>query len=275
MSIGDHARFNRGLYDHHVVDCGESYIHFDGSPGAKLDASVVEGSPGSLGNSGYSVVQDGGVNGYSHCEAARKELGQEGYNLAVKNCEHYADRATGGPGRSRQVEATAMILTPVIAKLLSETAKNGSVMDGLTAAVETLPKSAATYLTYRAVQNAGVGLARSSANGVAQGVGRGLARANIAAAVAILAVETVCNTGQYLGGKIDGAEFACRTAESGAGVCGGFGGAALGATIGSVVPGFGTAVGAIVGAIFGGLFASKAVDAVLRKPELKRRNEIL
>jgi hypothetical protein len=218
-----------------------------------------------LSNGAPVLVKSGGLHGAANCEAARQHLGQGGYNLALNNCEHAADRMTGGLGRSLQVEATASILTPVIANGLTQFAKTGDIVEGLQSATASLPKSAAAYGTYRVVQSAGENLARSATSGAAQGIGRVLSRSNIAGAVATLLIEALSNTIQYLTNRISGLEWTHRLVENGARVCGGLGGAYAGAALGSLIfPGLGTALGAIFGAIFGGWTASWAAGQMAR-----------
>ena len=77
-------------------------------------------------------------------------------------------------------------------------------------------------------------------------------RSNAAGAGLAWAAEQAVHTAHLAAGKIDGAEYARRTARNTAGNAGGFGGSAAGAVIGSfLLPGVGTAVGGLIGGLLG------------------------
>lgn len=252
-----HARINRRYYDHHVVECDGKVVHFNGSPASKIKAVIVEQSRETISGNLEELS-------ISSCdpEVLREQVGQGGYNLFTNNCEHFADRATGGPGRSLQVEATAMIVTPVILSAAQTVLETGSVPEGIKAGVSEMPKSIAKYAAFRGARAIGDGMANSSSP-LVQGLGRSLGRTNVAVATGVLAIETMANVKDLAEGTIDRTQFLQRTAEQGGALGGAIYGAKIGVALGSVCPVFGPVIGGIFGSILGGLFGRGMVQAVV------------
>jgi len=110
MAFGDHIYVERGLYTHHGVDMGDSWvIHFSSADGTKSDASIrwarIEDFAGdaTVRVQAYGTRFDAG----QAAERARSMLGQSGYDLFSNNCEHFATWCVAGEHSSAQVEAAA------------------------------------------------------------------------------------------------------------------------------------------------------------------------
>lgn len=115
---GDHIRVKRigGLYAHHgVYVSNEEVIHFTGQD----DDSILDWSKCEVIKTDLSAFLKGGtleVKEYTDEEFqdlyspdqiviyARSCIGDKGYNLALNNCEHFANVCTLGRFRSHQVE---------------------------------------------------------------------------------------------------------------------------------------------------------------------------
>ena len=110
MAFGDHIYVERGLYTHHGVDMGDSWvIHFSSADGTKSDASIrwarIEDFAGdaTVRVQAYGTRFDAG----QAAERARSMLDQSGYDLFSNNCEHFATWCVAGEHSSSQVEAAA------------------------------------------------------------------------------------------------------------------------------------------------------------------------
>ncbi len=111
MEPGDWLAVARmgGLYDHHGVYVGHGrVVHFTGEPGRteKHSARIAESPLEDFACGGtVRVVRRRGRDGARWVARARAALGASGYHLLFRNCENFADWATGGDGESVQVEA--------------------------------------------------------------------------------------------------------------------------------------------------------------------------
>jgi len=121
-SKGDHIRVMRigGLYAHHgVYVSDDEVIHFTG----KDDDSILDWSKCEVIKTDLAAFLKGGtveVKEYTDEEFqdlyspdqiviyARSCIGDKGYNLALNNCEHFANVCTLGRFRSQQVERVLM-----------------------------------------------------------------------------------------------------------------------------------------------------------------------
>lgn len=118
---GDHIRVDRGLYYHHGIYVSQKeVIHFNTRKG---EGDGLGGSATVISTDLREFLKDGAceVKIYSDDEFqdlfpvedivnyARACLCDDGYNLVLNNCEHFANMCTLGRHRSRQVER---VLTP-------------------------------------------------------------------------------------------------------------------------------------------------------------------
>jgi uncharacterized protein YwlG (UPF0340 family) len=105
---GDHIYVERGLYTHHGIDCGDgSVIHYTGQSDFKVfieRTSIVD----------FAKGQRIGTVAYVGCDSpenvvkrAATCLGEAGYHLVFKNCEHFATFCKTGTTRSDQVAGRA------------------------------------------------------------------------------------------------------------------------------------------------------------------------
>jgi len=111
----DHIRVNRGLYNHHGIYVSDNeVIHFTGDGNDNLlgtDNEVISTNLSDFLKNGNCEIkiytQDELRDLYSPetiIAYARACIGESGYNLALNNCEHFANRCTLGKHTSKQVE---------------------------------------------------------------------------------------------------------------------------------------------------------------------------
>lgn len=142
---GDHIRVMRigGLYAHHgVYVSDDEVIHFTG----KESDSVLDWSKCEVIKTDFATFLKGGtveVKEYTDEEFqdlyspeqivvyARSCIGDKGYNLALNNCEHFANVCTLGRFRSHQVERVLMYKMPNEEKKMSLFSKVSDFFKGL------------------------------------------------------------------------------------------------------------------------------------------------
>jgi len=122
-------------------------------------------------------------------------------------------------------------------------------------------KSTANAWARAGSQATAANLARMSAGAAVRTAGR----ANVVATVGIGLAGQVADTYRLATGKIDGAEYGKRSAETAGATAGGVGGGYLGAAIGTAIcPGLGTVLGVIIGGVLGGLGGEAGASALVR-----------
>ena len=94
MGRGDWMQTNCGFYNHHFIDLGNGYI----VERTKDDKAVVK-SPFKY--QSYSLVRSGNS---STADEALSRVGERGYDLVFKNCEHFCSEVFDGWARSQQVQ---------------------------------------------------------------------------------------------------------------------------------------------------------------------------
>ncbi len=111
MSYGDHIYVRRFGYSHHGIDCGDgTVIHFSGEPGkGKRSAAIVRSSMESFAQGGKvrTVAYGRRRSRKETVAAARRRVGESGYNLVWNNCEHFSKWCCTGSSRSEQVNNVA------------------------------------------------------------------------------------------------------------------------------------------------------------------------
>ena len=118
MALGDHVCVRRLLgYTHHGIDCGDgTVIHFSGEPGGGKKSAIVCVTRLSEFLSGGSLkVREYGdrYSAPATVARARSRLGESGYDLFGRNCEHFAEWCCTGRHSSRQVNGAASSATQV------------------------------------------------------------------------------------------------------------------------------------------------------------------
>lgn len=104
---GDHLIVDRGLYRHHAVDRGDGTVmHFAGPRQDKVLVAVRVATFEDFANGGTVWVRVYGqrLDAEEAVRGAESMLGQTGYHLISKNCEHLASWCVTGIAESRQVE---------------------------------------------------------------------------------------------------------------------------------------------------------------------------
>lgn len=110
MARGDHIRVYRRLYWHHGIDAGDgTVIHLSGEPGQSAQARVQRVCLESFlrGGTGRTVTHRRQLPADEVMARAGSRLGETGYHLLFKNCEHFARWCMGRSMVSRQVESVA------------------------------------------------------------------------------------------------------------------------------------------------------------------------
>ncbi|HKA30896.1 MAG TPA: lecithin retinol acyltransferase family protein [Candidatus Binatia bacterium] len=106
MARGDHICVNRLGYTHHGIDCGDqTVIHYTGEFGHKRNAAVRRTPLCEFLKGGAKQVCEYAEYAPADAVIARAErrLGEENYNLAFSNCEHFARWCKTGRHHSEQV----------------------------------------------------------------------------------------------------------------------------------------------------------------------------
>lgn len=117
MAYGDHMKVSRGPYSHHFIDLGDgTAVHLWGTEKTGAAASVRHSWIAEFIRPGERVelvVHQGPVfQPQEVVSRARSCLGQSGYDLFSRNCEHFATWCKTGALRSDQVR-TAVLLAGV------------------------------------------------------------------------------------------------------------------------------------------------------------------
>lgn len=110
MGQADHLKVFRGFYWHHGVDAGNGrVIHYTGEVARKSDAAVKETDYETFAkDTRVDIVRyrnplpDDEV-----LKRARSRIGEDDYNIAFNNCEHFASWCKTGTHRSSQVTFVA------------------------------------------------------------------------------------------------------------------------------------------------------------------------
>lgn len=116
MAKGDHIRVWRGGYYHHGVDVGRGrVIHFSGEPARKRAASICLERMDRFARGGVVEVVAEAAHGRKGAvvDRARSQLGKQGYDVVVNNCEHFATWCANGRRHSTQVERARAIVDRV------------------------------------------------------------------------------------------------------------------------------------------------------------------
>jgi hypothetical protein len=116
---GDHVRVWRPLpgFWHHGVYVGDaSLIHYSGEVGRKRDASIcrVSGSEFLSGTDGEVVPHDRSFTPNDVVARAETRLGETGYHVVFRNCEHFANWCKEGDARSEHVRRAPLV--PLVAR---------------------------------------------------------------------------------------------------------------------------------------------------------------
>ncbi len=123
---GCHLAVDRTLYSHHGIYAGNGRViaHLK-------DRGVIEYSMREFAEGGeIYVIEHGRDQIYSYPQAlqrAREQIGQDGYLLLSRNCEHFATWCLTGKARSSQVEklaAAGFTLTAIAAILRARSGKS-------------------------------------------------------------------------------------------------------------------------------------------------------
>ncbi len=95
MGKGDWMKYNCIYYWHHFIDLGNGYIV---ERSKKFAGVYKEAFPY---HKDCSIVKYGNSD---TAETALNRIGERGYDLVFKNCEHFCSEVFDGRKRSRQVE---------------------------------------------------------------------------------------------------------------------------------------------------------------------------
>ena len=113
MAKGDHIWVQRRGYTHHGVDAGDgTVIHYTGTPWKRT--GPIERWTLEKFAKGAPVNFVGGDDPDVALERAESRIGEDSYNLATNNCEHFARWCVEGDPRSPQV-ATVGVCTTLLA----------------------------------------------------------------------------------------------------------------------------------------------------------------
>lgn len=116
---GDHFRVSRGLYWHHAIYVGNGRLIEFGSGNLGGVVAHVDWQTFSRG-SRVELVASGGV---PAAERAQAKLGMDGFNLILRNCEHFANWCVRGRWASGQVRfVVATVLAAVLLAVVTKKA---------------------------------------------------------------------------------------------------------------------------------------------------------
>lgn len=178
---GDHIRVTRGFYAHDGIYVGDGQvIHFWGMRNNKAEGRVRRDSVSIfLGRAKAIQIVDYGVS-FADDEVVRRaysRLGQDGYNVLFRNCQHFARWCKTDQHESDQVErvvtvatgasvarlASSLALAAVGAAAVEGTSGAAAIMSGLAGlggtavggvvAVAAAPAVVATVATHRALRD--------------------------------------------------------------------------------------------------------------------------
>lgn len=128
MARGDHIKVRRRGYTHHGVDLGDGrVIHYSG-----LAESLAGGPVEVISHDNFADGRELEVVHHRQrldpdeaVERARSRVGEDRYNVVLRNCEHFATWAVTGRERSTQVRAAAATLGTTLALALGVVVARG------------------------------------------------------------------------------------------------------------------------------------------------------
>lgn len=106
MGKADHIKVFRGFYWHHGIDSGDgTVIHYTGEVARKRDAAVKETpfEEFAKGSRVDRVTYERSLSDREVLKRARSRIGEDSYNLAFNNCEHFCSWCKTGEHHSSQV----------------------------------------------------------------------------------------------------------------------------------------------------------------------------
>jgi hypothetical protein len=124
MAKGDHLLIHMDLFTHHGIDAGDgTVVHWANSNGQGVNPLTKEGA--AIQQTSYADFAAGKlVNVWNDATSFDADtvvsrslncLGQQGYNLAHNNCEHFASWCRTGEPWSEQVKNVATLITGISA----------------------------------------------------------------------------------------------------------------------------------------------------------------
>lgn len=120
LEEGDHVVVDRGIYTHHGVYVGNNeLIHYAGSPGTSGTISRIKLERFARKDPFWVYDHDERFSRAETVERAESRLGENEYNLAFNNCEHFAHWCCTGTEWSNQVFGTFMGLGGMILSALA------------------------------------------------------------------------------------------------------------------------------------------------------------
>jgi hypothetical protein len=106
----------RGSYYHHGIYCGDKVMHYGGDTNACIvKADSLEKF--SLGNQIEIANHAHSLNKSEVVRRAKSRLGEDQYNLAFNNCEHFATWCKTGHSKSSQVEVVFDVMQNLVFNL--------------------------------------------------------------------------------------------------------------------------------------------------------------
>ena len=123
MARGDHIFVHCKGFSHHGIDCGDgNVVHFDFTPKRKF-FSCVSGDTSRIRETSIEEFSGGReiqVRQYTDAfdaeqviRRAKSRIGESGYHLFGKNCEHFAHWCKTGVSDSSQIEALNVASRPL------------------------------------------------------------------------------------------------------------------------------------------------------------------
>ena len=121
LRLGTHLQVKRTGYTHHGIYVGNGrVVHYSGFSEmfkkGKIELTSIDEFQGDA-EDVYRIRYSADVDVYSDqeiCERALSRVGEDNYNLATNNCEHFATWCVTGVERSEQVEDVKKMTTAVI-----------------------------------------------------------------------------------------------------------------------------------------------------------------
>ena len=251
MQAGDHLVSQRVGYIHHGLYIGGGdVIHYAGLSDWMdfNDAEVQQVSLAEFEGGHGSSIESHPAPRFSpqqSVQRAQSRLGENSYNVAINNCEHFVNYCIEGEHRSKQVEA--VIGTIKTAEHLAQTEAGKQVIDkAVKVGSKVLGKKAGEQTAKKAMKGLGSKVAPALAAG-----------------------EAVVETAQIWQDPNKGvAEKVYDTATAGysaaGSVAGGAKGASVGAAIGTALGPLGTAVGGFIGGVIGSIAGSSIVRGIAK-----------
>jgi hypothetical protein len=117
LQPGDHIRVWRGSYYHHGIYCGDTVVvHYGGDKNScivKTDSleNFSLGNRIEIANHSHSLKRSEVI------KRAKSRVGEDQYNLAFNNCEHFATWCKTGQSKSSQVEVVFHMMKGFVFKI--------------------------------------------------------------------------------------------------------------------------------------------------------------